>query len=120
MKAIRTTLAIAAMALMASFGAYAQQAKGEMSGSQAADAGAVKKDKPAPSTVDPKAAKAEATAARKAGAAAEGECDPVQKADAGACKKPAAAKSTTTRAEKKAEGAAAAKEGAKTVKGEKP
>ena len=121
MKAIRTTLAIAVLGLMASMGAYAQTAKtGEMSGAQPADAGAVKKEKAPPSTVDPQAKKSEAAAAKKSGATMEGECGPEQKADAGACKKPAAAPSTTTRAEKKAEGAAAAKEGVKTTKGEKP
>jgi hypothetical protein len=122
MKAIRTTLAIAVLGLMASMGAYAQQPPkgGEMTGSQITDEGAAKKVKPPPSTVDPKAKKAEASAARKSGATTEGECGPDEKMDAGACKKVPPAKSTTTRAEKKAEGAAAAKENAKTVKGEKP
>ncbi|NTU83679.1 MAG: hypothetical protein HGA45_30625, partial [Chloroflexales bacterium] len=60
------------MVLMASMGVYAQQApagtKGEMSGTQRADEGDVKKVKPAPSTVDPKAKKSEAAAARQSGA----------------------------------------------------
>jgi hypothetical protein len=124
MKAIRTTLAIAALALMASMGAYAQTtqpaAKGEMSGAQRADTGDVKKQKAEPSTVDPKAKKSEAAAARKTGATMEGECGPEQKADAGACKKPAAAPSTTSREAVKKDAAAATKAGLATPKGEAP
>jgi hypothetical protein len=121
MKAIRTTLAIAALGLLVPMGAFAQAAKtGEMSGTQPAEEGMVKKEKAPPSTVDPKAKKAEAAAAKKTGATNEGECGPEQKMDAGVCKPVKAAPSTTTRTEKKAEGAAAAKAGMATPKGEAP
>ena len=121
MKAIRTTLAIAVLGLMASMGAYAQSAKtGEMSGTQPAEEGVVKKQKAPPSTVDPKAKKSEAAAAKKTGATMEGECGPEQKADAGACKKPAAAPSTTSREAVKKEAAAATKANQATPKGEAP
>jgi hypothetical protein len=117
MKAIRTTLAIAVLGLMASMGAYAQQPPkgGEMSGSQVTDEGAAKKAKAPPSTVDPKAKKAEASAARKAGATTEGECGPDEKMDAGACKKIVPAKSTVKSADVKKEAVAAGKAGQTTT-----
>jgi FlaG/FlaF family flagellin (archaellin) len=128
MRTARTVIAIAALALVAAFGAQAQQkapdkaaqTTGEMTPQQKVDEGVVKGAKPAPSTTKSADVKKEAQAAKKAGQVSEGECDPQQKADAGACKKPAAAKSTTTRDEKKKEGAAAAKANVQTTKGEKP
>jgi hypothetical protein len=121
MKTLRTVTALAALALVASFGAQAQTktdkatTTGEMSAPQKADEGVVKAAKPGPSTVERKDLKKEAAAARKAGASNDGECGPEQKADAGACKKPAAAKSDTTRAEVKQDAAAAKKAGATTT-----
>jgi hypothetical protein len=122
MKTLITAIATAALALAA--GTTLAQTKptqttGEMSPQQKVDEGVVKAQKPAPSTVDRKAAQQEAAAARKAGTSADGECAAEQKADVGACKKPAAAKSTTTRAEVKKDAIAAAKAG-KTPGGEKP
>lgn len=127
MKIARTVIAVAALALVAAFGAQAQQktdkaagqTTGEMTPQQKADEGVVKKEK-ATSTVKKEDVKKETASAKKAGQISEGECDPKQKADAGACKKTPEPKSTTTRAEKKAEGAATAKKEAVTVKGEKP
>jgi hypothetical protein len=117
MMKIRTMISLAALALVASFGVQAQS--GDASAQQKADVGAAKAAKPAPSTVDRKAAQKEAKEARKAGAANEGECGPTEKADAGGCKKPAADKSTKTRAEVKSEAAAATKAG-KAAGGDKP
>lgn len=97
----------------------AQKTTGEMSPQQKIDEGMAKGAKPGPSTVDAKAAKAEAQAARKANTTNEGECGPEQKADAGACKKPATPKSDVQRAAVKKDAAAAAKSG-KTPGGEKP
>lgn len=113
MKTMQTTLAVAALALMATFGAQAQNKPaggGELSGSQKAEVGAEKAAKPAPSTVDRKQLQAEAKAANKAGASNSGECGPEQKADVGACKKEPV-KSTKTRAEVKKEAAVSNKAG---------
>jgi hypothetical protein len=120
MKAVRTIVALAALALLtAPYGVMAQtkpvpgaaQTTGEMSPQQKVDEGVVKATKPAPSNVDRKALQKDAAAARKAGATVDGECGPEQKADAGVCKKAAVDKSTP-RAEVKKEAAAANKAGA--------
>ncbi len=124
MQTIRTVIAVAALALVASFGAQAQkgdpakagQTTGEMSPQQKVEEGMVKGQKPAPSTVDRKDVKKEAVAAKKAGQTVDGECSPEQKADVGACKKPATPKSTTARAEVKKDAAAANKAGKTTNK----
>lgn len=123
MKAVRSIVAIAALALFATPYAVMAQTKavpqagqttGEMSPQQKADEGVVKATKPAPSTTDRKALQKDAADARKAGTTMDGECGPEQKADAGACKKPAVAK-TTDRAGVKKEAAAANKAGATNV-----
>jgi hypothetical protein len=124
MQTVRTVIAVAAVALVASFGAQAQkpdaakagQTTGEMSPQQKVEEGVVKAQKPAPSTVDRKELKKEAIAAKKSGQTVDGECGPEQKADVGACKKPATPKSTTARADVKKEAAAANKAGKTTNK----
>lgn len=117
MKTMQTTLAVAALALMASFGVQAQnkpgQTTGELSPPQKAEVGVEKATKPAPSTVDRKQLQKEAKEANKSGASNSGECGPEQKADVGACKKPPVT-STKTRAEVKKEAVAATKSGATT------
>lgn len=120
MKAVRTIVALAALALMAPLGVLAQkppvadktagQTTGEMSPPQKVDQGVVKAQKPAPSTTDRKALQKDAAAARKANTTVDGECGPEQKADAGACKKAPVAKATA-RADVKKEAAAANKAG---------
>ena len=98
MKAARSIIALAVLALMTAFNV---QAQGQASPQQKADVGAIKRTPPGPSTTTRTEQKEAAIEARKAGQIAEGECSPEQKADAGACKKPAAPKSTKTRAEVK-------------------
>ena len=108
MKLTRTIVTVAALALLAAFGAQAQkpdrtagQTTGEMSPQQKVDEGVVKGVKPGPGTADRKALQKEAAAARKAGTTVDGECGPEQKADAGACKKAALSKDTPRPAVKK-------------------
>lgn len=98
MKAARSIIALAVLALMTAFNV---QAQGEASPQQKADVGAVKRTPPGPSTTTRTEQKEAAVDARKAGLIPEGECMPQQKMDAGACKKPAAPKSTKTRSEVK-------------------
>ena len=106
MRAVRTTLAFATLALLASFGAGAQ-VWGELSLPQAIDVGAVRAEKTMPSKVDSEALKTAAIAARDAGLTVSGECAVPQKVDVGACKRPAVAPSALSRAEVRAEAATA-------------